>query len=142
MTVAECIKIWLGVYEKMDFRELQTDFIGSNVGSYGIFKSPDRTITPFADGSHLMKEYYYFSARKSITGDSERISNAQVLADLEDWIENKNEKEEYPDLTKAGKLFCTDIRVENSATITEHSENEAIYQITIAIEYEKENETW
>lgn len=138
MTVAECIKEWLGGFEHMDFSELSTDFIEADMDSYGIFKSPNKTIIPFNDGSKLVTEYYQFFGRKATTEDSERISNQQVLADLEDWIEEKDFDEAYPDLSSIGNLTCTEISIANSATIIDQSDNNAIYQITIAIQYHKE----
>ena len=137
MTIAECLKGWLNTYPKADFGYIDTDIIKSDDG-FSIFKSPNKTVVNYNDGSSLNTEYYQFFAKQSALLDEERIDNQQFMADFENWIDEKNFNEEYPDLNEAGKLQCTDISINNSATITYESEDKAVYQITIAIEYLKE----
>lgn len=138
MTVAECIKNWLGGFTQLSLSELCTDFLESDLESYEIFKSPNRDIKQYTDGSSLVTEYYQFYGRKATTADSERVSNQQVLADFENWIETKNFDEEYPDLSQVGNLICQEISIENSATIIDQTDSSAVYQITIKITYKKE----
>lgn len=138
MTVAECIKNWLDDFEALDLSELCTDFLASDIESYEIFKSPNKDIVPFTDGSSLVTEYYQFFGRKAVNDDSERVSNQQVLADLEIWVEEKNLEETYPNLAQAGNLICEEIGIENSATIIDQTDSNATYQITIKITYKKE----
>lgn len=137
MTVAECLKKWLNTYPNADFGEIDTDIIEDKDG-YTIFKSPNKTAISYSDGSSLNTEYYQFFAKQSAMLDEERISNQQLMADFENWIDEKNFNEEYPDLSETGKLQCTEISINNSATITYENEDKATYQITIAIEYLKE----
>lgn len=138
MTVAECIKDWIDDFEPLALSELCTDFLESAIESYEIFKSPNKDIIPFIDGSSLVTEYYQFFGRKATNDDSERVSNQQVLADLEIWVEEKDMEESYPDLSQAGNFTCEEIGIENSATIIDQTDSSAIYQITIKITYKKE----
>lgn len=138
MTVGECLKEWLGEYRGADISELNTDFMEGESGSFAIYKSPNNTSVPFIDGSSLVTEYYQFFARQPTQLDEERIDNQNFLAELENWVEERDCNEEYPDLSGAGNLSCTEISVSNSAAITSQEEDNAIYQITIAIQYLKE----
>lgn len=138
MTVGECLKEWLSEYEGADISVLDTDFIEGEKGSFAIYKSPNNTSVPFIDGSSLVTEYYQFFARQSTQLDEERIDNQNFLAELENWVEERDCNEEYPDLSGVGNLSCTEIGVSNSAAITSQEEDNAIYQITIAIQYLKE----
>lgn len=138
MTVSECIKNWLCGYEKMDIGEIATDFVEGDLGSYAILKSPNSTPEEYSDGSRLITEFYQFFARKSTQIDVERIGNQQLLTDLEEWVEQKNFAEDYPDLSVCGRLACQDISISGSATILSQEETNAIYQIIISIQYLKE----
>ena len=138
MTVAECIKDWLKDFTEITIEDCCTDRLESAIESYEIFKSPNKDIVQFADGSSLVTEYYQFFGRKATNDDSERVGNQQILANFEDWIEKKNFEELYPDLSQAGTLHCEEISIENSATVIDQTDSEAIYQITIKITYKKE----
>lgn len=138
VTVGECLKKWLGEYENADIEELATDFIEGENGSFAIYKAPNNTVIFYNDGSSLITEYYQFFARQPTQIDKERIGNQQFMSDLEKWVEEKDINEEYPDLFVVGNLTCVGISIENSAAVTSQEENNAIYQISIALQYLKE----
>lgn len=138
MTVAECLKEWLNTYSGADFGDIDTDIIENMNGSRAIFKAPNKTVRKYNDGSSLNTEYYQFFAKQSVLLEEERVDNQQFMSDLEDWIEEKDFNEDYPDLSKVGRLTCTEISISNSSTITYENEDKAVYHITIAIEYLKE----
>ena len=54
MTVSECIIEWLSEYEKMEFAECAVDQIEAEDGTYAIFKTPNKNITEYTDGSQLI----------------------------------------------------------------------------------------
>lgn len=138
MTVAECLKNWLNTYSGADFGDIDTDIIEAKNGSRAIFKSPNKTVIKYNDGSSLNTEYYQFFVKQSTLLEEERVDNQQFMADIENWIEDKEFSEDYPDLSKVGKLTCTEISINNSSTITYENDDKAVYHITIAIEYLKE----
>lgn len=138
MTVSECLKDWLNKYPKADFGDIDTDILKGKDGSVTLFKSPNKQIIKYNDGSSLNTEYYQFFIEKSSLLDEERIDNQQFMSDLEEWIEEKDFNEEYPDLSAVGKLKCTEIAINNFSSIAFEGEDKAVYQITIAIEYLKE----
>lgn len=138
MTISECIIEWLGEYQKMEFAECAVDQIEAEDGTYAIFKTPNKNVTEYMDGSQLVTEYFQLVARKSTQLNPERVNNQQMLVDLENWVEEKNMEEDYPDLSKAGKLICMDIDVSDSNSIVSQEDASAIYQLSIAIQYLKE----
>lgn len=138
MTIAECLKKWLGGYKDACIEELATDFIEGENGSFAIYKAPNNSIISYNDGTSLVTEYYQFFARQPTQIDKERIGNQQFMSDLEKWVEEKNINEEYPDLSAVGNLTCVEISIENSAAVTSQEEDNAIYQISIAVQYLKE----
>lgn len=140
MTVSECVKEWLSLYPNLDISDMATDFIEGDADSYAIYKSPNKTVDRFNDGSCMVTEYYQFFARQSTMMDTERISNQQLLADLEAWVEDKDYNEDYPDLSGVGNLRCEEISISGSAAITSQENDSAIYQVTIAVRYLKERE--
>lgn len=138
MTVGECLKGWLGEYGDLNFSELLTDFMDAPEGCMALFRSPQKQEKTYLDGSKEVTEYYNFFARKSTLLDETRVENQQLLDDLTEWIENKAYEKDYPDLSQAGNLACEDITVNGASAINSQEDDNAIYQITIAIQYLKE----
>ena len=138
MTISECIIEWLSEYKQMEFAECAVDQIEAEDGTYAIFKTPNKNITEYADGSQLITEYFQLMAKKATQLNLERVNNLQMLADLENWVDEKNMDEEYPELSKAGKLTCKDISISNSNSILSQEDESAIYQLSIAVQYLKE----
>lgn len=137
MTISESIVNWLNEFDKADFSEIATDFIEAESGTYAIFKTPQKTEKKYLDGSRKNTEYYNLFARQSSQLNIERIDNEQILEDLEDWIEAKNNEHDLPDL-KPG-CNCLSVAVNNAAAIISQEEDNAIYQVIIKIKYVKES---
>lgn len=70
--------------------------------------------------------------------DENRVENQQMMEDLTEWIIEKAFHEDYPDLSKAGSLICENVEVNDAASITSQEDDNAIYQLTLAIQYLKE----
>lgn len=138
MTVGECLKDWLGEFDGLNFSELLTDFMDAPEGCMALFRSPQKQEKAYLDGSKDITEYYNFFARKSTLLDETRVENQQLLDDLTEWIENKAFEEDYPDLSQVGNLACEDITVNGASAINSQEDDNAIYQVTIAIQYLKE----
>lgn len=138
MTVGECLKDWLGEFDGLNFSELLTDFMDAPEGCMALFRSPQKQEKAYLDGSKDITEYYNFFARKSTLLDETRVENQQLLDDLTEWIESKAFEEDYPDLSQVGNLACEDITVNGASAINSQEDDNAIYQVTIAIQYLKE----
>ena len=79
MTISECIIEWLGEYQKMEFAECAVDQIEAEDGTYAIFKTPNKNVTEYMDGSQLVTEYFQLVARKSTQLNPERVSRCWLI---------------------------------------------------------------
>lgn len=137
MTVTECIKDWLGTFEGVDL-DVDISFLNGDADTYAIYKQPNRNEILHNDGSKLITDYFQFFARQSTIIQDNMLENEQFLDDLEHWVEKKNENEEYPDFSEVGKLECQDIGISSTATIISQEDDNAIYQLILAVQYLKE----
>lgn len=137
LTVTECVKEWLGTYKGIDL-DVDISFLNDDNDTYAIYKQPNRNEVLYNNGSKLITDYFQFFARQSTQIQENMIENEQFLDDLENWVEEKNFNEDYPDFSKVGKLECQDIGISSTATIISQEEDSAIYQLIIAIQYLKE----
>lgn len=108
MTVAECIKEWLETFEGVNL-DVDISFLEGDDGTCAIYKQPNRNEVPYNDGSKLITDYFQFFARQSTQIPENMTENEQFLDNLENWVEEKNFYEQYPELSKVGKLECQDI---------------------------------
>lgn len=137
MTVTECVKTWLGSYDGVDL-DVDIGFLEGDNDTYAIYKQPNRNEVAYNDGSKLVTDYFQFFARQSTQIPENRIENEQFLDDLENWVEEENFNEEYPDLSPAGNLECQDIGITSTAAIISQEDDSAIYQLILAVQYLKE----
>ena len=140
MTVSDCLREWLSEFDRADFTDILTDFLKDvPEDCLAIFKSPNKTEKDFQDGSKEVTEYYQFYFTTNVEDNRDRISNQQLLTDLEEWVEERDMNEDYPDLSKAGNYICLEIKVNMSGGISSVRDNgNGIYQVTIGITYLKE----
>lgn len=134
MTISQSIIEWLNGYDAV-IEDVDTDLLAAlqePAEAYGFFKTPDRIIVPFLDGTREITEYYQFLTRQNSQLDSERIDNQEFLADMEEWVYQKNLAREYPDIIG---VRVTNIEVSNSFYVQQSEETEAVYQLSIGITY-------
>ncbi|MCM1258800.1 MAG: hypothetical protein NC307_13225 [Roseburia sp.] len=138
MTISECLKDWLGKFPGFSSDTILTDRIEAPDGMSALYKSPNKSVVPLNDGSKRVTEYYQFFFRGATIEESQRISNNQLVEDLENWVEEKEFEEDYPDLSQAGKYICEEIALSGYGSVSFQEEDNAVYQITIEIKYLKE----
>lgn len=138
MTISECLKCWLGKFEGFSSDTILTDRIDTPDGTLSLYKSPNKKVVPFNDGSKQVTEYYQFFFRGETVEEMQRISNNKLMEDLENWIEEKDANEDFPDLSQAGNYKCEQIALSNYGAVTSQEDDNAIYQISIAMQYMKE----
>lgn len=137
MTISESIVTWLKTNTSISIMsDIETDLLQANNESMGLYKAPENIIVEYVDGSKLVTEYYMFLARQSSQLDSDRISNQQFLSNLEEWVDGKNFKKEFPTLVT--KYSCENISISSTYYMQEQDEQESIYQLSIEISYLKD----
>lgn len=137
MTIAKSIIDWLKGYENIDINEeITTDMLKAQSAAFGMFKTPEKNVENYNDGSQLITEYYLFLVRQDSQLDAERVSNNQWLEDLEDWVDQKNFNEDYPILKK--NCSCQNIEISSPYYMQSTEGEEAVYQLSVGIQYLKE----
>ena len=134
MTVSQAIIKWLKEFDPAEYRRMQkidTDIQSAEVDSYSLVKEPVQNVKSYMSGKKEYTNHYTIQARLSSKPDSDRINNSGFGEALENWISKK----EFPDLSDA---VVKAIGVTTPFYIGKTAENNSIYQMTIAIKYEKE----
>ena len=100
----------------------------------GIYKQPAVTVEELMDGSKLITENYYLLFRRAAQLKEDRFDNEDYLDDVEDWFEEQLYQENYPDIG----FRVHDIAMSNAFYMLERDSEDAVYQLTISIQYERE----
>ena len=140
MTVSDAIIKWLKGFDSAEYWKMKTIDTGlqsASVDSYSLVKEPVQNVKSFITGKKIFTEHYMLQARLSTQTKTERIDNNGFGEALESWVMGQNREKQYPLLGNG--LICKGITVTTPFYMGRTDENTAIYQLTIAIKYEKEN---
>ena len=119
---------FLDKIEAIDVNQLSPD-----LEALGVYKQPTRTVTELIDGSAIINEIYYLLFRQSAQLAQERLSSEEYLEKVEGWIEDQNWVENFPQIGSA----VHDVEVVNTFYMMDRDDDEAVYQLSIAITYER-----
>lgn len=135
MTVGESVIQWLYGFGDIEASErIETDQLGGEAGSYGLYKQPTKDVTDFIDGSRDVTEYYYLLAREASGADASRVANQAWMDALEAWVREQSRAGTLPQLD--GGRTCNGVAVSVSAYMSDAAESgTAEYQITVSINY-------
>ena len=100
----------------------------------GIYKQPAVTVEELMDGSKLITENYYILFRRAEQLKEDRFDNEDYLDEVEDWFEKQLYQENYPDIG----FRVHDIAMSNAFYMLERDSEDAVYQLMISIQYERE----
>ena len=138
MTVSEAIIKWLNEFNPAEYwkmKKIDTEQQSPHVDSYSLAKEPVQNVKPYLSGKKVYTDHYTFRARLSSSTPEDRIDNNGFGEALENWVRKKASLEEYPELTDA---VVKSIDVTTPFYVGRTDNNSFVYQMTIAIEYEKE----
>lgn len=99
----------------------------------GIYKQPTITKERLIDGSEIVTENYYLLVKKAAQLKKERIGNDEFLEQVENWVLEQEFNENYPDI--GYPVYA--IESNNAFYMMSRDGNDAVYQLTIAIKYER-----
>lgn len=139
MTVSGAIIEWLKRFDPADYWKMQkidTDIQGAKVQTYSLVKEPVQNVKTYISGKKVCTEHYMIQARLSSNANIERVENIGFGEALEAYVREQNRKEDYPEIPDAK---VKDIRVTTPFYMGKTGTNDSVYQMTIAIKYEKEN---
>lgn len=138
MTVAQAIIKWLMQFkynENASMEKIDTERQSAEEDTYSIVRAPVQNVTTFLSGSKLYTDHYTIQARLSSQTDADRIDNNGFGEALEQWVWEMDEAGNYPDVPNAE---VQSVAITTPFYVGKADDNSYVYQMTIAIEYEKE----
>lgn len=140
MTIAESIINWLLEFNEDGKRMemIDVDRQSAEVESYSLIKEPVVNSTTNVLGEETVTAHYTLMARLADNTNTDRIENNAFGEAMAAWIEEKNEHMEYPAITKGEVL---DVKVTTPFFVGRTETNNSVYQMTVAIRYEKRKTT-
>lgn len=138
MTVSESIIKWLKTFDPEEYQKMKqvdTEIQSANVDSYSLVKEPVRNVKEYVSGKKIITDHYTLQARLSSQTNTERIENNGFGEALEDWVSEQNKNKNFPQIPDAKVSM---ISVTTPFYLGATDTNNSIYQLTVAIKYEKE----
>lgn len=125
---------WLSACPFLDKIEaIDVNQLSPELEALGVYKQPTRTVTEMIDGGATINEIYYLLFRQPAQLAQERLSSEEYLEKVEGWIEDQNWVENFPQIGSA----VHDVEVVNTFYMMDRDDDEAVYQLSIAITYER-----
>lgn len=131
MTVSESIIEWLQGFEK---KRIDTDIQKAGAGSYALVKEPVQNIKSYISGRKEYTDHYTISACLPSQTNADRIANNGFGEKLSDWVKEMNDKKSFPQIKDA---LVNEIAITTPFYMGATSTNDSVYEMTIAIKYEK-----
>lgn len=137
MTVSKAIIKWLEGFnsEGNSLSKINTDIQGPKVDTFALVKEPVQNVKSYISGKKVYTEHYMIQARLDSNDDLNRVDNLDFGEALEEYVRSKNKAEEYPIIPEA---TVKEIEVTTPFYLGVVGNNSSVYQMTIAIKYEKE----
>ncbi len=136
MTIAESIINWLREFNEEGKRMemIDVDRQSAEVESYSLIKEPVVNSTTNVLGEETVTAHYTLMARLADNTNTDRIENNAFGEAMEAWIEEKNDRREYPVISK-GKVL--EVQVTTPFFVGRTETSNSVYQMTVAVKYEK-----
>lgn len=138
MTVSESIIKWLKTFDPEEYwkmKQIDMEIQSAKVDSYSLIKEPVRNEKKYITGKSVITDHYMLQARLSSQTNTDRIDNNGFGEALEDWVSEQNKAKNFPDIPEAMVQY---ISVTTPFYLGRIDTNNSIYQLTVAIKYEKE----
>lgn len=136
MTVSEAIIKWLMEFmEEEGIERIDTERQSATSETFSLTKAPVQNVETYLSGRKSYTDHYTFLARLSNQSNADRIDNNTFGEALEKWVWEKDTIGEFPAIPGA-EVESVNITTPFYAGRTE--DNASVYQMIIAIKYEKE----
>lgn len=136
MTIAESLIKWLLEFNEdgRKMEKIDVDRQSAEVESYSLIKEPVINRTTNVLGEETVTAHYTLMARLADNTNTDRIENNAFGEAMEAWIEEKNDRREYPAISR-GKVL--EVQVTTPFFVGRTETRNSVYQMTVAIKYEK-----
>lgn len=137
MTVSEAIIKWLKGFDAATkkMKSIDTDIQRENDYSYSLVREPVQNVKAYLSGKRVYTDHYMIQARLPSRYNPECVSNNTFGEALEKWVREQNRAGNYPLIEGA---LVRDISITTPFYAGKTSTENSIYEMTIAIKYEKE----
>lgn len=139
MTISEAVIKWLKTFNPEDYwkmKQVDTEIQSANVDSYSLVKEPVRNVKTYISGRKIITDHYMIQARLSSQTNTDCIENNGFGETLEDWVSEQNKSKNFPRIPDA---VVQNINITTPFYLGKiDTNNSSIYQLTVAIKYEKE----
>lgn len=138
MTISQEIIKWLKTFNPEEYRKMKridTDIQSAEVESYSLAQAPVRNVKKYITGREVCTDHYVLMARLASQTNTDRIDNNGFGEALENWISEQNKSHIYPDIPE---YQVTNISTTTPFYLGKTDTNNSLYQLTIAVKYEKE----
>ena len=130
MSISKGIIDWLNTCPQIKM----LDMAQTTIDAEGLYKQPAVTVQELIDGSKIITQNYYILFERDVQVKSDRMSNEEVLEAVEDWIDEQNWIDNFPDI---GYDVDT-VGISNSYYMLSRENDVATYQATLSIRFMKE----
>lgn len=117
----------------VDCEAVDINQLSPELETLGVYKQPTRTVTELIDGSAIVQEVYYLLFRQPAQLAAERLSTDEYLEKIESWVEAQNWEGNFPDIGAP----VHDVEVSNTFYLMDREDNEAVYQLSISLTFER-----
>lgn len=138
MTVSEAVIKWLKSFDPEEYwkmKQIDTEIQSAKVDSYSLIKEPVRNVKTYVSGKKVITDHYMIQARLSSQTNTDRIENNGFGEALEEWVSEQDKAKNFPEIPDA---VVQGINVTTPFYLGKTETNNSIYQMTVAIKYEKE----
>lgn len=136
MTVSESIISWLKTFDRKKLKKIDTDIQSTDNYSYSLVKEPVQNVKSYLSGKKVYTDHYMIQARLPSQYDTDRVNNNSFGEELESWVREQDANGNYPTIEGAN---VTEIDITTPFYVGKTDTNNSVYQMTIAIKYEKES---
>lgn len=136
MTVSESLKKWLMEFntDERKMGDIDVDKQSAEVETYSLIKEPVINSKKNVLGEETVTVHYTLMARLANNTNQDRIDNDSFGEAMEKWIKEKNRRREYPDILDGNVV---EVRVTTPFFAGRTETNNSVYQMTVAVKYEK-----
>ena len=121
-----------------DVTEIDVSQLAPEDPAAGLYKQPTVSTQQLIDGSEIRTETYYLLFLRPMQLQSERVDNEEYLENIENWIWEQEMAEKYPDIGYP----VHEIEMSNAFYMLSRTEDNAAYQFTVSITYERGVNKW
>ena len=138
---------WLSACPFLDKIEaIDVNQLSPELEALGVYKQPTRTVTEMIDGGAIINEIYYLLFRQPAQLAQERLSSEEYLEKVT-GVAFKTLLTDFYTAIAAGETsgaygfygdrVVHDVEVVNTFYMMDRDDDEAVYQLSIAITYER-----